>query len=314
MSTVPADGLRNLQGETDYDIVWPWTRPGGLRNGSTAVLRVKNEARSLPWVLPGLLRVCDKVLIVDNQSDDGTGEVAKQTAVDMGRGEALDVLEYPFRVARAGAEHLAEPELSLHSLSYFYNWSFAQVDTTFSWKWDGDMVLTAEGELAMAEFGWRSFRKDVILKFPRHGLYVESDRRAHLDLSLHNAEGWGFPIGPDWTYTKSFEWEVRRRPEDTVDAILPRGLCVELKYLDGDEFGHWTDPESFATSARNARKRYEWSVFNALTSGEVPEELITIDAPEGTHIIDYVTKTWLPTAPRPLKPPNRAGDRALEVP
>ena len=38
--TVTAHGLVNLEGHTEYDVVWPWTRPGGLRPGATAVLRV----------------------------------------------------------------------------------------------------------------------------------------------------------------------------------------------------------------------------------------------------------------------------------
>ena len=46
--TVVGAGLQNLEGHTDYDIVWPWTKPEGLRSGTTAVLRVKNEAPSLP--------------------------------------------------------------------------------------------------------------------------------------------------------------------------------------------------------------------------------------------------------------------------
>ena len=65
-------GLTNLEGHTEYDIVWPWTRPEGLRAGTTAVLRVKDEAPSLPFVLPPLLRACDHVLVVDNGSTDGT--------------------------------------------------------------------------------------------------------------------------------------------------------------------------------------------------------------------------------------------------
>jgi len=295
------EGLKNLEGHTDYDIVWPWTRPGGLRPGTTAVLRVKNEAPSLPFVLPPLLRACDYVLVVDNGSDDGTPDVARETAEKAGLADKLTLLSYPFKVARAGAEHLSVHELSVHSLAYFYNWCFAQVRTRYSWKWDGDMVLTSEGEASIADLGWQVGDVQTIIRVPRHGLYLDGDSHGYLDLGLRNAEEWGFPIGPDFVYTKAFEWEVRTTPERVRSIGLPHGLCVELKYLDGDEFAHWTDPSSFATSYRNKRKRREWAVFNALKEGTVLPGVHEIHAPPGVHIVDHVTQDWLPHAPRPLE-------------
>jgi glycosyltransferase involved in cell wall biosynthesis len=296
-----ATGIRNLEGHSEYDIVWPWTRPGGLRSGTTAVLRVKNEAPSLPFVLPPLLRATDHVLVVDNGSDDGTPDVARETAEKVGRADRLTLASYPFSVARAGAEHLAVHELSVHSLAYFYNWCFAQVQTRYSWKWDGDMVLTTEGEASIADLGWQIGDVQSIIRVPRHGLYLDGDSHGYLDLGLRNAEEWGFPIGPDFVYTKAFEWEVRTTPERVRSIGLPHGLCVELKYLDGDEFAHWTDPASFATSYRNKRKRREWAVFNALTEGTVLPGVHEIHAPPGVHIVDHVTHDWLPHAPRPLE-------------
>ncbi len=293
-------GLTNLEGHTDYDITWPWARPEGLRPGTTAVLRVKDEAPSLPFVLPPLLRACDHVLVVDNGSTDGTPDVVRETAERHGRADKLTLTSYPFAVARAGAEHLAVHELSVHSLSYFYNWCFAQVGTRYSWKWDGDMVLTTEGEVSIADLGWQVGDVQTIVRVPRHPLFLASDSLGYLDLGLRNAEEWGFPIGPDFVYTKAFEWEIRTTPEDVRSIGLPFGLCVELKYLDGDEFAHWTDPASFATSWRNKRKRREWEVFNALREGTVPAGVVRIEAPAGQHIVDHVTHEWLPRAPRPL--------------
>jgi len=293
-------GLSNREGHTDFDITWPWTRPGGLRAGSTAVLRVKDEAPSLPFVLPPLLRAMDHVLVVDNGSTDATPEVAAETAARAGLSDKLTLTSYPFSVARAGAEHLAQHELSVHSLSYFYNWCFAQVETRYSWKWDGDMVLTTEGETSIADLGWQVGDVQSIIRVPRHGLYLDGDRHGYLDLGLRNAEEWGFPIGPDFVFTKAFEWEVRTTPDPVRSIGLPFGLCVELKYLDGDEFAHWTDPASFATSFRNKRKRREWAVFNALQEGTVLPGVHEIHAPEGVHIVDHVTHDWLPRAPRPL--------------
>lgn len=295
-----ARGLSNIEGHTEFDITWPWTRPEGLRPGSTAVLRVKNEAPSLPFVLPPLLRACDHVLLVDNGSDDGTPDVARETAARAGRSDKLTVSSYPFAVARAGAEHLAQHELSVHSLSYFYNWCFAQVTTRYSWKWDGDMVLTTEGEVSIADLAWQVGDVQSIIRVPRHGLYLESESKGYLDLGWRNAEEWGFPIGPDFVFTKAFEWEIRTTPENVRTIGLPHGLCVELKYLDGEEFAHWTDPESFATSYRNRRKRREWAVFHALKEGRVLPGVHEITAPPGVHIVDHVTHDWLPRAPRPL--------------
>ena len=296
-----ATGLANLEGHSDFDIPWPWTRPGGLRPGSTAVLRVKDEARSLPWVLPPLLRATDHVLVVDNGSTDGTPEVAARTSQDVGLSHKLSQATYPFAVARAGAEHLATPELSVHSLSYFYNWCFAQVETRYSWKWDGDMVLTTEGEVSIGDLGWQVGDVQSIIRVPRHGLYLESESKGFLDLGLRNAEEWGFPMGPDFVFTKAYEWEIRTTPQPVRSIGLPHGLCVELKYLDGDEFAHWTDPASFATSYRNKRKRREWTVYNALLEGTVLPGVHEITAPPGVHIVDHVTQEWLPRAPRPLE-------------
>ena len=293
-------GLTNLEGHTDFDLVWPWNQPGGLRRGATAVLRVKNEAPGLRFVLPPLLRACDHVLLVDNGSDDGTGEEALRVAAEHGMSHRFTLKEYPFAVARAGGEHLAVNERSVHSLAYFYNWCFSHVRTRYSWKWDGDMVLTTEGEVSMADLSWQVGMAEAVIRFPRHGLYIESESKAYLDLGLRNIEEWGFPMSPDYVYAKAPEWEIRTTPDRIEQFALPQGLCVELKWLDGDEFAHWTNPEAFATSIRNRRKRREWLVWNALHAGEVPVGVVEIVAPEGVHVVDHVTHTWLPRAPRPF--------------
>ncbi len=315
MATPAPTGLRNLEGHTDYDVSWPWVGSGvgsaRLRPGTTAVLRVKDEAGWLGWVLPPLLRACDEVLLVDNGSTDDSAGVARATARRCGLEGRLRVVHYPFVVSRAGAEHLATPARSVHSLAYFYNWSFAQVRTRWSWKADGDMVLTPEGEAALGDLAWSVGSVQTVVRMPRHGLFVAGVSRAFVDLGWRNIEEWGFPVGPDFTYDKAPEWEVCTTPEQLRRVALPPGLCVEVKDLAGDEFAHWSDPEGFATSARTARKRREWEVFHALrdvvAAGDGPADpaalpvgVHEVRAPHGVPVVEHVTRTWLPARPRPL--------------
>lgn len=293
--------LVNAEGLTDYAIRWPWNHKL-LSPGMTTVLRVKNEARSMPWVLPPLLEATQHVVLVDNQSEDETAEVARKVAEQHGNEDRLTVKEYPFRVSRCGPEHLATPERSIHSLAYFYNWAFAHVETTYSMKWDGDMVLTREGVAALDALSWQLQAVEAVVTMPRHPVFVESDRVAYLDLGLRNVEAYGYPTGPDYPHVKAFEWEIRLAPEGTRIVKMPEGQAIELKYLDSDEFAHWTSADAFATSARTARKRREWEVFAGLNEGrwEDFEGVRRIESPAGVHVIDHITKDWLPNARRPL--------------
>src|SRR5882757_697961 len=86
--------IRCLEGYADYDVRWAW-REGPLKPGLTCVFRVKNEARNLPWVLPPMFEAVQHVVLVDNESDDGTPEVARQVAESVGASHRLTLATYP---------------------------------------------------------------------------------------------------------------------------------------------------------------------------------------------------------------------------
>lgn len=290
----------NLEGQAEYDVTWPWTE-GRLKPGLTCVFRVKNEARNLPWVLPPMFEAVQHVVLVDNGSDDGTPSVAQEVAERVGAADRITITSYPFQVSRAGTEHLATPPDSVHSLTHFYNWSFSLVRTSYSMKWDGDMVLTREGVATLADLSWQLEDSNAVVLVPRHPVSIESESVAWIDLGFRFLEPWIYPMGPEFTFVKAFEWEVREFPPSSERIILPEGLCVELKWLDADEFAHWSHT-SFDESTRAPRKRREWEVYSALMEGrgDRVEGLHRIEAPAGVHIVDHITNTWLPRGPRPL--------------
>ena len=289
-----------VEGHEGFDVVWPW-HEGPLKPGLTCVFRVRNEARNLPWVLPPMFEAVQHVVLVDNRSDDGTAEVATDVAKQVGASDRFTLASYPFRVSRAGTEHLATPPDSVHSLTHFYNWSFSHVRTAYSMKWDGDMVLTPEGVSTLADLSWQLEDSNAVVAVPRHPVSIESESVAWIDLGFRFLEPWVYPMGPEFTFVKAFEWEVREFPETSERIVLPEGLCVELKWLDQDEFAHWSNTDDF-DSSRAPRKRREWQVYSALREGrgeEIPG-LERIEAPPGVHVVDYVTRTWLARQPRPL--------------
>jgi glycosyltransferase involved in cell wall biosynthesis len=280
----------NREGLSEYAVRWNWAEDSSA-SGFTSVLRVKDEARSLPWVLPGVLRSVEHTIVVDNGSTDGTPEVAQGVAEQLGLAERLEVLSYPFAISRCGPEHLWTYPDSVHSLTYFYNWSFSHVRTRYALKWDGDMVLTPEGERVLRDLAWQLEGIDAAITMRRDPVYVESERVAYVDAAVGKAEPWGWRNTPEHTFSKAFDWELMLpRPGDLVTK-LPNFVCFELKWLDADEFGHWSHTD-FKVEI-NDRKRREWDLFHALREGaSLPEGVVRVESPEGLHVIEHLRLTY----------------------
>ena len=283
----------NVEGYEDFTVRWGWA-DGKPEPGFTAVVRVKDEARPLPFVLPPLLEAVSRVVLVDNGSTDDTVEVARRLAAQAGADDRLEVLEYPFAVARCGDEHLGTRAESVHNLAYFYNWAFSHVRTGYALKWDGDMVLTPGLVDVIRDLAWQLEGSSVVVKIPRYPLYVADERRAFLDVGLVNREPWAWPNRPGYSFVKAMEWEQPILPSELPRILLPEWSCLELKYLDADEFDHWS-PTDFEASARTRRKRREWQVFRALADGaDPPADVVPITSHGDDHVVEYVRSTWLP--------------------
>ena len=72
---------------------------------------------------------------------------------------------------------------------------------------------------------------------------------------------------------------------------LPDFACFELKWLDADEFGHWSHSD-FKVEI-NDRKRREWDLFHALREGvSLPEGVVRVESREGLHVVEHLRRTY----------------------
>jgi hypothetical protein len=73
---------------------------------------------------------------------------------------------------------------------------------------------------------------------------------------------------------------------------IPDWVCFELKWLDQDQFSHWSHTDFQA--GRHSRKRREWEVNRALLDGTAsPEGVVRIESPDGTHVIDHLRQIYV---------------------
>jgi hypothetical protein len=76
-------------------------------------------------------------------------------------------------------------------------------------------------------------------------------------------------------------------------------VCFELKWLEADEFAHWSHTE-FKPEI-NARKRREWGLFHALREGaSLPDSVVRIESPVGLHVIDHLRSIYAPFRRQPV--------------
>jgi hypothetical protein len=73
---------------------------------------------------------------------------------------------------------------------------------------------------------------------------------------------------------------------------LPDWVCFELKWLDRDQFGHWSRTDF--QNVPHSRKRREWQVNRALLEGdEIPKGVVRVESPKGTHVVEHLRQVYV---------------------
>jgi glycosyltransferase involved in cell wall biosynthesis len=233
------------------------------RDGTTAMLRAKNEEVKIGYCLQSIYNIFDEIVFVDNGSHDRTVEIVHDFCRKNDPAEHIKIYSYPFPVARCGPEHGSTPEDSVHSLVYFYNWSLSHCTCKYVAKWDADMIARKEVRKSLSQFLDRiqsDERKLWVL--PGQTIYRALNGDFYRAIDEVNSEIRIFPYGFNPRFHKLDLYEgIRAHPPLSIDHFEDTAF-YELKFVAEDEFSHWSTAD-FATP----RKRRERENFQLIKTG-----------------------------------------------
>jgi glycosyltransferase involved in cell wall biosynthesis len=208
--------------------------------GVSALLRVKNEEEKISYCIKSIYDCFDEIVFVDNNSTDRTLDVILSFKRHEDHQDKIKIYFFPFNQARFGPEHNDTPEDSVHSFTYYSNWSLSKC--SFSWvcKWDGDMVLKRDGREAFRKF-LQEIQRGKKMCWTVYGQTIYRDVCGNHFLAVGeiNGEIRIFPNGlrPRFYKIDLLEFLDSQPPLD--EGVFDGVLFYELKFVDTDEFCHW---------------------------------------------------------------------------
>lgn len=187
-------------------------------------------------------------------------------------GSNLKVFSYPFKVARVGKENTNTNELSIYSLTHYYNWCLSKCSYSYVFKWDADMILQKGQQSLVSRLRrlnpfWPQFVSVEI-----QTIYQKNDK-FFLSLYEVNSEYMIFPNRADVYFKtiRGFEMlqgKIYRTSHIEIDEVH----ILEWKDTSSNEFDHWTD-----TNFTTDRKKLEWLNFNKIKNSDIDSNFELFD-------------------------------------
>jgi hypothetical protein len=178
----------------------------------SAMMRIKNEEAFLRASAESVLLSVDELVIVDNDSSDGTPRVAADLARTFPA--KVSVYSYPYEVAKVGSENQAlaatvAGRRSPRLLANYYNWCLQRCRMNFVLKWDGDMVATPVFARHI-----EAFKRSSCVMMGVFGANLHPDRR-HLVAASESVQR-EIKEGMDLDHTSVLNWT------SSYTAVEPR--------------------------------------------------------------------------------------------
>jgi hypothetical protein len=125
--------LTNIERHHEFDIRPDWykARPLGL----SAYIRTKGEERWIGPTIESIIDFFDEIVVaIDNV--DRTKDILRRF-----KSSKIRIYDYPFPLKPFGNGYDKTPMDSVHSFSYYTNWSISKTSFSHICRWDGDMIM-----------------------------------------------------------------------------------------------------------------------------------------------------------------------------
>jgi glycosyltransferase involved in cell wall biosynthesis len=185
--------------------------------------------------------VFDEIVCVDNGSEDNTLEVVREFKERRDKESKIKLYAYPFKISRCGPEHFDTPEDSIHSLTYYYNWTLSKCSLKYVCKWDGDMILRKEVRQPFKAFlqQLQGEQKKCWILYGQT-VYRNLENNYYLAKGEVNGEVMMFPNGLNARFFKVDLFESLKCDPPLDEGQFDGVLFYELKFANSDEFSHWS--------------------------------------------------------------------------
>lgn len=254
--------FRNIEGNSEYDFELDRV---SRKPGVSAMIRAKNEESKIGLCLESIYPIFDEIIIVNNNSDDGTDKIIQQYIEKRDSFQKIKYFNYPFNIARVGPDNVATNPDSLQSLVYYYNWCLSKCTLGHVFKWDADMVVPKQSASALRKqlSGLTPYWPAMLL-VPLQTVYIAGEKLVYFSVGEVNQENMVFPNRSDVRFVKNDYFELLKTFCGVKYGSVNNVLIYEVKDTREDEFSHWSTLD-FPT----ARKKREWENFNKVKSGKV---------------------------------------------
>lgn len=176
------------------------------------IARLKNAWDFLYKCIESHINFYDEIILVNNNSTDNTEKVCKKLQKKYPK--KIKYFKYEYDVYPAWSKkHKNTPSNSIHSLAYYYNWSFSKSSYCYVWKIDDDNYMIKEKLKNLRNYILKNKKIDTYFYYSWINIVKKENKYYTIsDLNFKYSwfwwDHWIFPINPYTYFIQSNECEI----------------------------------------------------------------------------------------------------------